>query len=78
MPVADRIERMTLRSTTLFFAALALCSPALAQSDLDAPPEIASGPVAAAIGNAVFGALGVRVRSMPLTAEAITKAALAD
>jgi hypothetical protein len=78
MPVADRIGRMMLRSTTLFIAALALCSPALAQSDLGAPPEIASGPVAAAIGNAVFDALGVRVRSMPLTAEAITKAALAD
>ncbi len=41
--VADRIGRMTLRLTTLFIAALALCSPALAQSDLGAPPEIASG-----------------------------------
>ena len=40
--------------------------------------EATHGPVAAAIGNAVFDALGVRVRSMPLTAEAITKAALAD
>jgi CO/xanthine dehydrogenase Mo-binding subunit len=40
--------------------------------------EATHGPVAAAIGNAVFDALGVRVRDMPLTAEAITKAALAD
>ena len=40
--------------------------------------EATHGPVAAAIGNAVFDALGVRVRGMPLTAEAITKAALAD
>ncbi len=40
--------------------------------------EATHGPVAAAIGNAVFDALGVRVRSMPLTAEAITKAALAE
>ena len=40
--------------------------------------EATHGPVAAAIGNAVADALGVRVRNMPLTAEAITKAALAD
>jgi CO/xanthine dehydrogenase Mo-binding subunit len=40
--------------------------------------EATHGPVAAAIGNAIFDALGVRVRNMPLTAEAITKAALAD
>jgi CO/xanthine dehydrogenase Mo-binding subunit len=30
--------------------------------------------VAAAIGNAVFDALGVRVRSLPLTPEQITRA----
>ncbi|OGB03067.1 MAG: oxidoreductase [Burkholderiales bacterium RIFCSPHIGHO2_12_FULL_61_11] len=40
--------------------------------------EATHGPVAAAIANAVADALGVRVRSMPLTAEAITRAALAD
>ena len=40
--------------------------------------EATHGPVAAALGNAVADALGVRVRSMPLTAEAITKAALAE
>jgi len=40
--------------------------------------EATHGPVAAAIANAVFDALGVRVRNMPLTAEAITEAALAD
>jgi CO/xanthine dehydrogenase Mo-binding subunit len=40
--------------------------------------EAAQGPVAAAIANAVADALGVRVRAMPLTAEAITKAALAE
>jgi len=36
--------------------------------------EAAQGPVAAAIANAVFDALGVRVRSLPLTAETITRA----
>jgi nicotinate dehydrogenase subunit B len=36
--------------------------------------ECAAGPVAAAIGNAVAHALGVRVRDMPLTPERITAA----
>jgi nicotinate dehydrogenase subunit B len=36
--------------------------------------ECAAGPVAAAIGNAVAHALGVRVRDMPLTAERIAAA----
>lgn len=40
--------------------------------------EATHGPVAAAIANAVADALGVRVRNMPLTTEAITRAALAD
>ena len=31
--------------------------------------ECAQGPTAAAIGNAVCDALGIRVRSLPLTAE---------
>jgi nicotinate dehydrogenase subunit B len=39
--------------------------------------EATHGPVAAAIANAVADALGVRVRNMPLTAEAITRAAMA-
>ena len=36
--------------------------------------EAAHGPVAAAIGNAVFNAIGVRVRAMPLTPERIVAA----
>jgi CO/xanthine dehydrogenase Mo-binding subunit len=40
---------------------------------LDHPPlgagEAASSPVAAALGNAVFDASGVRVRSVPFTRE---------
>ena len=40
--------------------------------------EAAQGPVAAAVANAVADALGVRARAMPLTAEAITRAALAQ
>lgn len=44
----------------------------------DAPPlgvgETATGPTAAAIGNAVRQALGVRVRSLPLTREAVAAA----
>ena len=36
--------------------------------------EAAQGPVAAAIANAVFDALGVRVRTLPLTADTITRA----
>ena len=40
--------------------------------------EATHGPVAAAIANAVFDALGVRVRDMPLTKDNITCAALAD
>jgi nicotinate dehydrogenase subunit B len=39
--------------------------------------EVTHGPVTAAIANALFDALGVRVRDMPLTTEAITKAAMA-
>jgi nicotinate dehydrogenase subunit B len=39
--------------------------------------EATHGPVAAAIANALFDAIGVRVRDMPLTTEAITKAAMA-
>lgn len=35
--------------------------------------EAAHGPVAAAIGNAVFNAIGVRVRAMPMTPEQITR-----
>ena len=34
--------------------------------------ECAAGPVAAAIGNAIAHALGVRARDMPLTADRIT------
>jgi CO/xanthine dehydrogenase Mo-binding subunit len=36
--------------------------------------ETAQGPTAAAIGNAVFDALGVRVRALPLTEEQIVAA----
>ncbi len=36
--------------------------------------EAAHGPVAAAIGNAVFNAIGVRVRAMPMTPETIAAA----
>lgn len=44
----------------------------------DLPPvgagELAQGPTAAAIGNALADALGVRVRDLPLTAEAVLAA----
>ena len=40
--------------------------------------EATNGPVSAAIANAVFNALDVRVRHMPFTMDAITKAALAE
>jgi nicotinate dehydrogenase subunit B len=36
--------------------------------------EAAQGPAAAAIGNALAAAVGVRVRDLPLTPEAVTKA----
>ena len=36
--------------------------------------EIAQGPVAGAIGNAVADAVGVRVRDLPLTREQVTRA----
>lgn len=36
--------------------------------------EAAQGPVAAALGNAVFDALGVRVRELPLTADTLLRA----
>ena len=39
--------------------------------------EATQGPVAGAIANAVADALGVRVRDMPLSTEAVTQAALA-
>jgi CO/xanthine dehydrogenase Mo-binding subunit len=39
--------------------------------------EATHGPVAAAIANAVYVALGVRMRSMPINAETIACAALA-
>ena len=35
--------------------------------------EAALGPTAAALGNAVARALGVRVRALPLTAQRITQ-----
>jgi nicotinate dehydrogenase subunit B len=48
---------------------------------LDAPDEpevgageVAQGPVAAAIGNAVAEAVGVRFRDLPLTGERIAEA----
>lgn len=40
--------------------------------------EAAQGPIAAAIGNAVFNAIGVSVPNLPLTKEALLKAALQD
>ena len=47
----------------------------------DQPPlgvgECAGGPAAAAIGNAVAHALGVRIRDMPMTRERIMAALLA-
>lgn len=59
--------------------------PAVAVQVIDRPDqksvgagEAANGPVSAAIANAVFNALGVRVRHMPFTMDAITKAALAE
>jgi len=36
--------------------------------------EVAQGPVAGAISNAVADAVGVRVRDLPLTRERITRA----
>ena len=39
-----------------------------------APASAAHGPTAAAIGNAVFAALGVRVRDLPITRERIIAA----
>jgi CO/xanthine dehydrogenase Mo-binding subunit len=56
--------------------------PAVEVAILDRPEEsstgageAAQGPSAAAIGNAVFDALGVRVRDLPITAERIVAAA---
>jgi nicotinate dehydrogenase subunit B len=40
--------------------------------------EGAQGPTAAAIGNAVFNALGVRLRDMPLTRERLISAMAQD
>jgi CO/xanthine dehydrogenase Mo-binding subunit len=39
--------------------------------------EATHGPVAAAIANAVYVALGVRMRSMPINADTIARTALA-
>jgi CO/xanthine dehydrogenase Mo-binding subunit len=36
--------------------------------------EVAQGPTAAAIGNALAAAVGVRLRDLPLTAEAVVAA----
>ena len=36
--------------------------------------EAAQGPVAAALANAVYDALGVRVRELPLTADTLLRA----
>ena len=38
--------------------------------------EIAAGPVPAAVANALFHALGVRIRDLPLTREKIAAALL--
>ena len=59
--------------------------PAVEVVILDQPEEpstgaggAAQGPVAAAIGNAVFDALGVRVRDLPITPEQILAQASKD
>ncbi len=59
--------------------------PAVAVQVIDRPDqkslgagEATNGPVSAAIANAIFNALGVRARHMPLTMDAITKTALAE
>ena len=36
--------------------------------------ECAAGPTAAALANALFNAMGIRVRDLPLTPERITRA----
>jgi CO/xanthine dehydrogenase Mo-binding subunit len=36
--------------------------------------EVAQGPVAGAVGNAVADAVGVRVRDLPLTRERVARA----
>ena len=58
--------------------------PAIEIAVLDRPREPSlgtgeptHGPVAAAIGNALFDAIGVRVREMPLTRDRVQRAALA-
>jgi CO/xanthine dehydrogenase Mo-binding subunit len=48
--------------------------PALTIHVLDQPGESVQGPVAAALGNALFDALGVRVRRLPLSQEHILQA----
>jgi nicotinate dehydrogenase subunit B len=55
--------------------------PEVAVRIVDAPGEretgageVAQGPVAGAIGNAVADAVGVRVRDLPLTTEQVTRA----
>lgn len=40
--------------------------------------EASHGPVAAALANAVYAAVGVRMRSMPINAETVARAALAS
>ena len=59
--------------------------PAVAVQVIDRPEqkslgagEATNGPVSAAIANALFNALGIRARHLPLTMDAITKAALAE
>jgi nicotinate dehydrogenase subunit B len=80
-----RFSRSTITSDTweicpiLRFSAVPDVEVELA-NDRSNPPvgvgECAQGPTAAAIANAVYDALGVRIRTLPLTTEQIRSASL--
>lgn len=84
---AVRFDRTRITSTTwedypiLRFSEAPAVEIALLERPREKPlgaGEATQGPVAAAIANAVADALGVRVRQMPLTTEAVTRAVLAE
>ena len=82
-----RFDRARVTSETWETYPILLCSetPAVDVEIVSRPDcpaagagEAAQGPTAAAIANAVFDSLGIRVRDLPLTAERIQAVAAAS
>ena len=75
----ERVESVTWDTYPILrFSEVPTVSVSLVGSDANpslGAGEIAQGPTAAAVGNALYSAIGLRVRDMPITSERIARAA---